>query len=139
MALTIQQQFKAQQYIQSWANQEFDWGTADCNQFFIGFHDAVYGTRDLPRVQNQYASRSSARQFLKNLGLTSRQWLTMRGYKPLESLEFENGDVVIHDHKFFSTVFVYWQGVFVSCLEEVNFAGYTPEAVTSRSYTAWRK
>jgi hypothetical protein len=139
MALTIQQQLRGQQYMQPWTNSEFQWGKTDCNQFFIGWHDAVYGSNDLPRVQNQYTSRGTARQFLRNLGLTSRQWLTMRGYKQLDSTDFEPGDVVLHDFKYHSSVFIYWEGVFVSSVEGLNFCAFAPEAMTVGNYTAWRK
>ena len=137
--MRIQDQFKIGTFIAEKTDQAFRWGVNDCNTFFIELHDRLYGSRDLERVRNQYTDRSTARAFLKKLGLTPAQWLHMRNYSKISNTDWQPGDVAILQHQVFASVYVYFDGAFWTVPEGKSITGYRPEALTKHDIQGWRK
>ena len=137
--MNLQEQIKMAAFISRREGDAFDWGKNDCNTFFIEMHDYVYGTQDMLKIQHQYGTRRGAIEFMRRLKLSPAQWLFLRGYRKMTEPGFINGDVVIHDHKVYATVFVYFEGVFWSVQENTECQAYTVAAVTAQPHQGWRK
>lgn len=139
--MNTQQKIKTGAWISGRVDKPFRWGTWDCNTFFIEWHDMIYSTDDLSRVAEQYASKSGAKAFMRKLALTPGQWLHMRSYKKQTEKKktWQAGDVALIEHKWYATVFVYFDGAFWSVPEEGQLTGYTPKAVTKHITSWWRK
>ena len=138
--MRLQEKFKLGSYITGKIDQEFRWGLNDCNTFFIELHDKIYGTNDLPRVKNKYFDRHTANRFLRDLGQTPAQWLHFRNYRKLPGLDnWQDGDVVIFQHKVFASVYVYFDGAFWTVPEGQTMRGYHPDALTKHKIQGWRK
>ena len=138
--MKLQDKFKLGSFITGKMGQDFHWGINDCNTFFIELHDKLYGTDDLKRVQEKYFDKRTAIQFLKDLGITPAQWLYMRNYRKLEdNFRWTDGDVAIHQHKTYASVYVYFNGAFWTVPEGKVMTGYHPKAFEKIKLTGWRK
>ena len=138
--MRLQDKFKLGSFITGKMGQDFHWGINDCNTFFIELHDMLYNTKDLERVKEQYNNKRTAIQFLKNLSITPAQWLYMRHYRKLEGeYEWEDGDVAIHQHKVYASVYVYFDGAFWTVPEDKTMTGYHPKAFDNINLVGWRK
>ena len=129
-------------YISRTEGAPFEWNRLDCNTFFIGMHDAVYGTRLLDQVRDRYGSRRGAIKYMREQGLTPNQYLYLRGYRQVsvsDPVDFQSGDVVLHPNRVYATVFVYFEGVFWGVLEDQHCGAFTVASVTGVEHTVWRK
>ena len=139
--MNTQEKFKLGSWISRNTGQDFHWGVWDCNIFFVEYHDMMYGTNDLDRIYKKYIDRRSGIRLLKSMGLTSTQWLTIKGYKQLKTTpkKLLPGDVAVLDHKLYASVYIYFEGAWWSVQEDTGLRGYTPDAVKKAKPTWWRK
>ena len=138
--MNTQNKFKLGNWITGNMNKEFYWGQWDCNIFFVEYHDMLYGTDDLKRIRNMYFDKRSGIRLLRDMKLTPNQWLTIRGYKQQDGTQTHtDGDLAVLNHKFYASVYIYFNGAFWSVQENVGLKGFTKEAVEKVNPTWWRK
>ena len=136
----MQDKFKTGSWITGRRDTEFRWGFWDCNTFFIEWHDMIYNRNDLEGVQNHYSSKTGAKAYMVKLGLTPGQWLHIRNYKKGSgNTTWKDGDVALIEHKWYASVYVYFDGAFWTVPENKKLTGYTPEAVEKHMTSWWRK
>lgn len=139
--MKLQDKFKLGSWLSRNTDKDFHWGVWDCNIFFVEYHDIMYNTDDLKRIQNKYFDKRSGIRLLRDMKLTSGQWLTLRNYKksPTKKPKWKDGDIALQEHRLYASVFIYFDGAFWSVTENSTLKGYTPKAVETAMTSWWRK
>ena len=138
--MQLQDKFKVGSWLTSKQGQAFNWGTWDCNIFFVELHDMLYGTTDLDRVHRKYQDRRSGVRVLREIG-TPAQWLHFKNYKKKTSShpKWRDGDIATIDQRLYYSVYFYFDGAFWTVPEEGQLTGYTPASVENVMTAWWRK
>lgn len=138
--MRLQDKFKIGSWLTSNTGRDFHWGIWDCNVFFVLLHDHLYGTTDADRVVGKYHDKRSGIRLLRDMGLTSAQWLHLKGYEKCTGTKrFKDGDVAIIDHKRYASVYFYFDGAFWTVQEDKELTGYHPDSVADVLTSWWRK
>jgi hypothetical protein len=81
--------------VASWVGLPFEWGVRDCGLLAVEVHDALTGDHLAERYRGKYKNALGARRFQIRNHLDAESVLREAGWRDIDPIEADAGDVVI--------------------------------------------